>query len=67
VRLGGVTGLRTSNNKGTNEGTLDLYQTHPDGIFLCPCVPAKPLIALALSFCHGRGRGFEPRRPRHRF
>jgi hypothetical protein len=54
----------TKSNEGTNEGTLGLYQTRPDGIFLCLKEPAKSLIPLALPFCHGSGRGFEPRRPR---
>src|ERR1700733_11905682 len=47
----------TKQNEGTNEGTLDPYQARPGGIFLYPGEPAKPLIPLTLSFCHGRGPG----------
>jgi hypothetical protein len=25
------------------------------------------MILIAIALCHGRGRGFEPRRPRHTF
>jgi hypothetical protein len=25
------------------------------------------LVSVSYAFCHGRGRGFEPRRPRHTF
>jgi hypothetical protein len=32
-----------------------------------PFHPANSMIPLALPFCHGRGRGFEPQCPRHRF
>jgi hypothetical protein len=32
---------------------------------MCPFASRNSLNPLALAFCHGRGRGFEPRRPRH--
>jgi hypothetical protein len=38
--------------------------------FECFWWPSVPMLSMGYDpkhFCHGRGRGFEPRRPRHTF
>jgi hypothetical protein len=58
------TEVLASTDEGTSEA-LSLRENAPYVPFhslLCRCIS---MISLDLSLCHGRGRGFEPRRPRH--
>ena len=51
---------------GNNTGTLRV----PFPFFMCFCVPSRTYKSLKFQIkvlCHGRGREFESRRPRHSF
>jgi hypothetical protein len=52
---------RQGHAKGTLESSMRFQ-----GLRGYPSASRNSLIPLFLYFCHGRGRGFEPRPPRHK-